>query len=243
MSARRFRKRLRNAVAPWVRRVATRESDAQIENLRHTTIDHFIADIRQLTCVAKLVESIAAAFLEGATVTETPNTPDLIELTADIVSAYVGANSVSAADLPALIKATYGALAGAETPPAPVEEAKAPAVSIKKSIGDDYLICLEDGRKFKSLKRHLRTKYNLSPEDYRAKWGLPKTYPMVAPSYAAARSNLAKQMGLGQGGRSVAAPTSLTPAPEQVWPSRPPFLEWISPQARLWRPASPQAPP
>ncbi len=82
------------------------------------------------------------------------------------------------------------------------EQPKTPAVSIKKSLTDDYLICLEDGRKFKSLKRHLRTKYNMSPEDYRAKWGLPKTYPMVAPSYAAARSQLAKQMGLGQGGRA-----------------------------------------
>ena len=131
---------------------------------------------------------------------------NLIELTADIVSAYVGNNSVSAADLPSLIKATYGALTGAGAPaPEPVE-AKAPAVSIKKSLGEDYLICLEDGRKFKSLKRHLRTKYDMSPEEYRAKWGLPKTYPMVAPAYAAARSNLAKQMGLGQGGRQAAKP-------------------------------------
>ena len=81
---------------------------------------------------------------------------------------------------------------------------KDPAVPVKKSITPDFLICLEDGRKFKSLKRHLRTKYNMSPEEYRAKWGLPKDYPMVAPNYAKARSDLAKQMGLGQGGRKPA---------------------------------------
>src|SRR6201992_3593577 len=90
-----------------------------------------------------------------------------------------------------------------EPPPPAPEPVRTPAVSVRKSIGDDYLICLEDGRKFKSLKRHLRTKYNMSPEEYRAKWSLPKDYPMVAPSYAKARSDLAKQMGLGQGGRQA----------------------------------------
>jgi len=130
---------------------------------------------------------------------------ELIEMTADIVSAYVGANTVSANDLPSLIQSVHKALAGVSTGVETVEVApKEPAVSIKKSITPDFLICLEDGRKFKSLKRHLRTKYNLSPEEYRAKWGLAKDYPMVAPSYAAARSNLAKQMGLGQGGRQAA---------------------------------------
>ena len=130
---------------------------------------------------------------------------ELIEMTADIVSAYVGANTVSATDLPSLIQSVHKALAGVSTGEETVEAApKEPAVSIKKSITPDFLICLEDGRKFKSLKRHLRTKYNLSPEDYRAKWGLAKDYPMVAPNYAAARSNLAKQMGLGQGGRQAA---------------------------------------
>jgi predicted transcriptional regulator len=130
---------------------------------------------------------------------------ELIEMTADIVSAYVGANTVSATDLPSLIQSVHKALAGVSTGEETVEVApKEPAVSIKKSITPDFLICLEDGRKFKSLKRHLRTKYNLSPEDYRAKWGLAKDYPMVAPNYAAARSNLAKQMGLGQGGRQAA---------------------------------------
>ena len=129
---------------------------------------------------------------------------EIIEMTTDIVSAYVGNNSVAASDLPTLIHAVHRALTGVTNPPEAAEPApKEPAVSIKKSITSEFLICLEDGRKFKSLKRHLRTKYNLSPEEYRAKWGLPKDYPMVAPSYAAARSNLAKQMGLGQGGRKT----------------------------------------
>jgi predicted transcriptional regulator len=129
---------------------------------------------------------------------------ELITLTAEIASAYVGANKVGPADLPALIASIHQALAQVDAPAAPEPVAQTPAVSIRKSLGEDFLICLEDGRKFKSLKRHLKTKYNLSPEDYRAKWGLPKDYPMVAPSYAAARSALAKQMGLGQGGRPAA---------------------------------------
>jgi predicted transcriptional regulator len=161
------------------------------------------------------------AFAQESTVDEDQNS--IIEMTTGIVSAYVGNNSVPSADLPSLIQSILSALnaiaTGGETsaPPARGE----PAVSIKKSISPDALICLEDGRKFKSLKRHLRTKYNLSPEDYRAKWGLPKDYPMVAPSYAAARSALAKSMGLGQGGRQpskhttvAAAPTADKPAPK-----------------------------
>jgi predicted transcriptional regulator len=129
---------------------------------------------------------------------------EIIEMTADIVSAYVGANAVGAADLPMLIQAVHRALAGVSAAAEPVEiAAKEPAVPLKRSITPEFLICLEDGRKFKSLKRHLRTKYNMSPEDYRAKWGLAKDYPMVAPNYAKARSDLAKQMGLGQGGRQA----------------------------------------
>jgi predicted transcriptional regulator len=127
---------------------------------------------------------------------------DLIEMTADIVSAYVGANTVTAADLPSLIHSVHRALSSVSGAPEPAPVApKEPAVPIKRSIAPDHLICLEDGRQFKSLKRHLRTKYNMSPDDYRSKWGLPKDYPMVAPSYAKARSDLAKQMGLGLGGR------------------------------------------
>ncbi|MGZ8364213.1 MAG: MucR family transcriptional regulator [Caulobacteraceae bacterium] len=130
---------------------------------------------------------------------------ELIEMTADIVAAYVSANTVSAAELPGLIQNVHQALNGVSTGASvAVAAPKEPAVSVKKSITPDYLICLEDGRKFKSLKRHLRTKYDISPEEYRAKWGLPKDYPMVAPNYARARSELAKKMGLGQGGRQAA---------------------------------------
>ena len=123
----------------------------------------------------------------------------LIELTADIVSAYVSNNAISASDVPSLIGDVYMALAHVGEGAAVVlaEPAK-PAVSPKKSITPDYLICLEDGKKFKSLKRHLRTMYNLSPEQYRDKWNLGSDYPMVAPNYAEARSRLAKEMGLGQ---------------------------------------------
>ena len=122
-----------------------------------------------------------------------------IELATDIVSAYVSNNSVGAGELPILIKDVYGALTRVTNPEAhsPATNAK-PAVSIKKSITPDYIICLEDGKKFKSLKRHMRTQYGLSPEQYREKWSLASDYPMVAPNYAAARSRLAKQMGLGQ---------------------------------------------
>jgi predicted transcriptional regulator len=130
---------------------------------------------------------------------------EVIEMTADIVAAYVGANSVAAGDLPSLIQSVHRALSGVAAGADIAEAApKEPAVPVKKSITPDYLVCLEDGRKFKSLKRHLRTKYNMSPEDYRSKWGLAKDYPMVAPNYAKARSELAKQMGLGQGGRQAA---------------------------------------
>ncbi len=130
---------------------------------------------------------------------------EIIEMTADIVAAYVGANSVATTDLPALIQSVHRALTGVATGGEVAEAApREPAVPIKKSITPEFLVCLEDGRKFKSLKRHLRTKYNMSPEEYRSKWSLPKDYPMVAPSYAKARSELAKQMGLGQGGRQTA---------------------------------------
>jgi predicted transcriptional regulator len=127
------------------------------------------------------------------------NTSGFIELTADIVSAYVSNNSVAAGDIPNLIGQIHSALlrvsAGqSDLQPEPLK----PAVSLKKSITPDYLVCLEDGKKFKSLKRHLRTQYNMTPEQYRDKWNLAPDYPMVAPNYAAARSQLAKQMGLGQ---------------------------------------------
>jgi predicted transcriptional regulator len=124
---------------------------------------------------------------------------DLIDLAADIVSAYVSNNTVPAADLPALIASVHRALSNTiGVAPEPTPEPLKPAVNPKKSVFPDYIVCLEDGKKFKSLKRHLRTHYDLSPEEYREKWGLPADYPMVAPNYAAARSALAKKMGLGQ---------------------------------------------
>ncbi|HWP25968.1 MAG TPA: MucR family transcriptional regulator [Xanthobacteraceae bacterium] len=130
---------------------------------------------------------------------ESGGTSNFIGLTADIVSAYVSNNSVPAAEIPALINQVHAALARVSTGRGEFAmEAAKPAVPVKKSITPDYIICLEDGKKFKSLKRHLRTQYNMTPEQYREKWGLPVDYPMVAPNYAAARSQLAKQMGLGQ---------------------------------------------
>lgn len=123
----------------------------------------------------------------------------LAELTADIVSAYVSNNTLVPADVPALIADVNDALARAAANAAvPMKEELKPAVSIKRSITADYLICLEDGKKFKSLKRHLRSHFDMSPDEYRAKWGLPYDYPMVAPAYAAARSKLAKKIGLGR---------------------------------------------
>ena len=122
-----------------------------------------------------------------------------IELAADIVSAYVSNNSVSSGDLAVLINEVHTALVRVSTGTVEVpQEPLKPAVAPKKSITPDYIVCLEDGKKFKSLKRHLRTQYNLSPEQYRDKWSLPADYPMVAPNYAKARSQLAKEMGLGQ---------------------------------------------
>jgi len=123
----------------------------------------------------------------------------LIELAADIVSAYVSNNTVAASELPTLIRDVHAALARVHVgQQAPAVEAPKPAVAARRSIHDDYIICLEDGKKFKSLKRHLRTQYNMTPEQYREKWGLPPDYPMGAPNYAKARSALAKEMGLGQ---------------------------------------------
>jgi predicted transcriptional regulator len=127
------------------------------------------------------------------------NQRDLVRMAAEIAAAYVSANPVPAQEIPALIRTIHNALlevagVAAAAPDATPE----PAVSIKKSVTADYIICLEDGKKFKSLKRHLRTRYAMTPEEYRTKWGLAHDYPMVAPNYAKERSNLAKRMGLGQ---------------------------------------------
>jgi len=142
---------------------------------------------------------------------ETPDTnTELLNLTTDIVAAYVSNNPVPASDLPSLIADTHSAMSRLRSTTGPVaEERLVPAVSIKKSVTPDFLICLEDGKKFKSLKRHIGTHYNLTPDEYRAKWGLPADYPMVAPAYSAARSHLAKTMGLG---RKAAVPEPVAPS-------------------------------
>jgi predicted transcriptional regulator len=130
---------------------------------------------------------------------DTTEANNFIGLTAEIVSAYVSNNTVASADIPALISQVHTALQRVSSGEAQSSsEPLKPAVTIKKSINPDFIVCLEDGKKFKSLKRHLRTQYGMTPEQYRDKWSLPADYPMVAPNYAAARSQLAKQMGLGQ---------------------------------------------
>lgn len=126
--------------------------------------------------------------------------PNLVEMAAEIVSAYVRNNSVPATDLPQLLQSIHTSLSGIVNGPTPeiVKEPQQPKVPVKKSVTDDFIICLEDGKKFKSLKRHLHSEHGLSPQEYRAKWSLAKDYPMVAPAYANARSSLAKTLGLGR---------------------------------------------
>lgn len=137
----------------------------------------------------------------------------LTEIAAEIVAAYVAHNALSSADLPKMIADVYAALLGLSpiSPAEPVEEPLKPAVPVRKSITPDYLICLEDGRKFKSLKRHLSSKFGLSPDQYREKWNLPANYPMVAPNYSATRSSLARENGLGRKSEPVPA-TAAEPA-------------------------------
>ncbi len=127
----------------------------------------------------------------------TDQTNDLLTLTTEIVAAHVSNNTVSVSDLPQLINQVYNSLANIGNLPAMPTERPQPAVPIKKSIHRDYIVCLEDGKKLKMLKRHLKTAYNMTPEAYRERWGLPADYPMVAPAYAEQRSRLAKDIGLG----------------------------------------------
>ncbi|WP_144908128.1 MucR family transcriptional regulator [Novosphingobium taihuense] len=122
----------------------------------------------------------------------------LITLTSDIVAAHVGNNSVTVSDLPTLISNVYHALAGLEKPEFVEVSNPEPAVSIRSSLKYDYIVCLEDGKKLKMLKRHLASSYNMTPDQYRARWNLPADYPMVAPGYAKRRSELAKSIGLGR---------------------------------------------
>lgn len=125
-------------------------------------------------------------------------TETLITLTSDIVAAHVSNNSVDVEDVPALITNVYGALSGLGQDEDPVEERPDPAVSIRASVKPDYIVCLEDGKKLKMLKRYLRTNYDMTPEEYRARWDLPSDYPMVAPNYSERRKELAKKIGLGR---------------------------------------------
>ena len=139
----------------------------------------------------------------------------LLRLTADIVSAHAAKSSVADEDLPALIRSVHAALASAAAPQAPEAAAKRePAVPVKKSVFPDFIVCLEDGKKLKTLKRHLASAFQLTPDEYRTRWGLPRDYPMVAPNYAAKRSALARELGLG---RKPAAPE---PPPEPVQPAK-----------------------
>jgi predicted transcriptional regulator len=129
---------------------------------------------------------------------------DIARMSADVVAAYVANNSVPQVQIPDLIRAIHGALAGlnqVQAPPAPPTEKQKPAVPVSRSVQDDYIVCLEDGAQLKMLKRYLRSRYSLSPEEYRRKWGLPADYPMVAPAYAARRSAFAREIGLGKGVR------------------------------------------
>jgi predicted transcriptional regulator len=139
--------------------------------------------------------------MNNITVDTTGHDRDLIEFSSEIIAAYVSHNSISPSDLPTLITEVHNALRALSSNEelVPLEELK-PAVPVRKSVAADFIICLEDGKKFKSLKRHLRTHFNLSPDDYREKWGLPADYPMVAPNYSATRSKLAKDIGLGRKG-------------------------------------------
>ena len=136
---------------------------------------------------------------------------ELLALTTEIVAAHVGNNAVSGGDVAALIQTVFDTLSGLGSEEAgPVE--LTPAVPIKRSVTDDYIICLEDGKKLKMLKRHLMTAYGMTPEDYRAKWGLKHDYPMVAPNYALKRQELAKKIGLGRKPKPVPAPAAKAPA-------------------------------
>ncbi|HXQ50282.1 MAG TPA: MucR family transcriptional regulator [Stellaceae bacterium] len=133
--------------------------------------------------------------------TDQGNSSDLLALTTEIVAAHVSNNTVSVGDLPTLINQVYQSLATIGQSPAAPAERPQPAVSVKRSVHPDYIICLEDGKKLKMLKRHLKTAYNMTPEEYRDRWQLPPDYPMVAPNYARQRSRLAKEIGLGTRGR------------------------------------------
>ena len=137
---------------------------------------------------------------------------DILKLTTDIVAAYVSNNPIPVSEVPAMIKSVHSTLGGlGGSSQGEMQTSQKPSVPIKRSVNPDYIVCLEDGKQFKSLKRHLRSSYGLTPQQYREKWGLPPDYPMVAPNYAAARSALAKKSGLGQNRKTPLPPTAAKP--------------------------------
>jgi predicted transcriptional regulator len=140
---------------------------------------------------------------------------ELLSLTTDIVAAFAGNHTVAMGDLPGLISSVFAALRTTGQAEEKANEPPTPAVPIKRSIGSDFLICLEDGKKLKMLKRHLQTRYHMSPEEYRRRWGLPQDYPMVASAYAEQRSSLAKRLGLGRKPAPVPPPPEPPPAPKE----------------------------
>ena len=148
-----------------------------------------------------------------------PEKPNLLALTSEIVAAYAGNNSVAVGDLPALIKNVFATLSATGQVEEKEAEAPTPAVPVKRSVGTDYIVCLEDGKKLKMLKRHLASRYNMTPDDYRRRWGLPADYPMVAPAYAEQRSSLAKKIGLGR--KPAATPAAVAPEPTPAPGKRP----------------------
>lgn len=145
----------------------------------------------------------------------------LLDLVADIVSAHVSNNSVSANDLPGLIQSVYGSLASLGQAPAPVEEERKPAVSVRASVKPDAIVCLECGTRMKMLKRHLGVDHELTPAEYRARWNLPADYPMVAPDYAEKRKELAVKIGLGRKPKQAAAPAKVTKAAKPAKDAKP----------------------
>jgi predicted transcriptional regulator len=153
----------------------------------------------------------------------TPDRPNLLALTAEIVASFVGNHSVATGDLPGLIKSVFASLSSTGQVEERAPEVLTPAVPIKRSVGTDYIVCLEDGKKLKMLKRHLATRYNMTPADYRSRWDLPANYPMVAPAYAEQRSALARKLGLGRKPASALAPAPVAPEAKPAAAQRPPL--------------------
>ena len=166
---------------------------------------------------------------------------DLITLTADIVGAHVAHNNVPTGDIAALIQSVHAALKGLGETPEPVVEKQEPAVSIRSSVKPDHIVCLEDGKKLKMLKRYLRTNYDMSPDEYRRKWNLPSDYPMVAPNYAEKRRSLAHSIGLGRKSAAEPAP-AIEPEPAPAPEAKPARAKRAPKQAEASLPPVEEAP-